>query len=262
MYRQPLRGLPVPAGPTRSFLKTRRRKGLREAIDCLACSPVVATAARVVAISLLYCTSRPAEAQDVDVTAGHNYGLPLSVPKMGQAQTKAQPQLFRPKFFNAYGATRNPARASLEEMKALQLEQLQKFRGLAAAGRWAEIHRDHFDWYMWPIEDGSQDRFNVLEDDVHELLADEQWLERYHESLELVCAAWGWDVAQARPIDPLKRGMGWTDWDIRLAKMIRSLWLFGQIEETRSLQMFARLIKPHGGLRYGHINLDEVFYMN
>lgn len=244
--------------------RTAQGAWLRSAIDCLACSPVVATAALVVAISLLCCTSRPAEAQDVDVAAGHNYGLQPTVTQMGQlqSQTKAQTQLFRPKFFNAYGATRNPVRASLEEMKAVQLEQLQKFRGLAAAGRWVEIHRDHFDWYMWPIEDGSQDRFNVLEDDVHELLADEQWLERYLESLELVCAAWGWDVAQAKPIDPLASGMGWTDWDIRLAKMIRSLWLFGQVNETQSLQAFARLVKPHGGLRYGHINLDEVFYMN
>jgi hypothetical protein len=114
---------------------------------------------------------------------------------------------------------------------------------------------------MWPIEDGSQNSYNVLEDDVEELLADDEWLERYHESLALVCAAWGWDVANSRPIDQLADGQGWTDWDIRLAKMIRSLWLFGQVQEMRSLQTFARWIKPHGGLRYGHIDLDEVFYM-
>ena len=159
-------------------------------------------------------------------------------------------------------ATRNPYRASLGQMKGVQLEQLQKFRDLAAAGRWEEIHQDHFDWYMWPIEDGRQARYNVLEDDVEELLADEQWLERYHEALALCCAAWGWDVAKARPIEPLADGQGWTDWDVRLAKMIRSLWLFGQVKERQSLQTFARSIKPHGGLRYGHINLDEVFYMD
>eukprot|EP01043_Picozoa_sp_COSAG02_P019970 COSAG02_NODE_974_length_15518_cov_97.334717_3_plen_190_part_00 len=179
-------------------------------------------------------------------------------PGVGAQQTK----LVRPKFFNAHGARRNPARAPLEEMKVVQHEQLEKFRHFASTGRWAEIHQDHFDWYMWPIEDGSQDSYNVFEDDVKELLADEEWLERFHESLELVCAAWGWDVANARPIEPLADGQGWTGWDIRLAKMIRSLWLFGQVTETRSLQTFARWIKPHGGLSYGHINLDEVFYMN
>lgn len=52
----------------------------------------------------------------------------------------------RPRFFNANGYTRNPRRASLEEMKEVQLEQLEKFRQMAAAGRWDEIHQWHFDW--------------------------------------------------------------------------------------------------------------------
>ena len=74
-------------------------------------------------------------------------------------------------------------------------------------------------------------------------------------------AAWGWDVVGARPVEPLEPGQGWTDWDIRLAKMIRSLWLFGQAKERESLQTFARMLRPQGGLRYGHIDLDEVFLM-
>ena len=31
--------------------------------------------------------------------------------------------------------------------------------------------------------------------------------------------------------------------------------------EMESMQKFARTVKPEGGLRYGRINLDEVFYM-
>ena len=54
---------------------------------------------------------------------------------------------------------------------------------------------------------------------------------------------------------------GWTDWDVRLAKMIRSTFLFEQRELMESLQGFARYVKPHGGLSYGHINLDEVYFM-
>jgi hypothetical protein len=185
---------------------------------------------------------------------------------MGQAQSDrgAPPELaspVRPKFFNANGAVRNPYRATLEEMKDVQLEQLQQFRDLAAAGQWEQIHRQHFDWYMWPVEDGSQSQYNVLAEDVAELLADDDWVDRYHESLALVSAAWGWDVVGARPVEPLQPGQGWTDWDIRLAKMIRSLWLFGQAKERESLQTFARMLRPQGGLRYGHIDLDGVFLM-
>jgi hypothetical protein len=140
---------------------------------------------------------------------------------MGQAQSDrgAPPELaspVRPKFFNANGAVRNPYRATLEEMKDVQLEQLQQFRDLAAAGQWEQIHRQHFDWYMWPVEDGSQSQYNVLAEDVAELLADDDWVDRYHESLALVSAAWGWDVVGARPVEPLQPGQGWTDWDIRL----------------------------------------------
>ena len=49
---------------------------------------------------------------------------------MGAQQTRERsPEVgVRPKFFDAHGARRNPARAPLEEMKAVQLEQLEKFR--------------------------------------------------------------------------------------------------------------------------------------
>ena len=51
----------------------------------------------------------------------------------------------RPKFHNAKGALRNPHRAPLAKMKQLQLKQLQTFRRKAKAGKWGEIHADHFD---------------------------------------------------------------------------------------------------------------------
>ena len=43
--------------------------------------------------------------------------------------------------------------------------------------------------------------------------------------------------------------------------MIRSTWLFGAKEEMQSLQRYAVFLKPRGGLRYGSINLDEVYFM-
>ena len=140
---------------------------------------------------------------------------------------------------------------------------LQTFRAKASEGEWASIHSGHFDWWMFPIEDGSQRQFNVFEDDVRELIEDEEWLGRYRESLILVSQAWGWDLPREAPVQPPVAGQGWTNWDVRLSKMIRSTWIFGEAlsAERRSLQKFALWIKPQGGLRYGHINLDEVYFM-
>ena len=169
----------------------------------------------------------------------------------------------RPPFFNSKGRTRNLQRANLAAYKTVQLQQLKTFQQHAAAGNWNSIHHAHFDWYCFPIEDGSQDQYNVLADDVAEMSADDEWLERYLETIEIVARAWGWDLQASRPVSPITgRGMGWTGWDIRLSKMIRSTWIFCQKEAMESLQAFARFIKPDRGLRYGSIDLDEVFDMS
>lgn len=167
----------------------------------------------------------------------------------------------RPKFFCSRGLQRNVMRASLAAFKEVQLDQLDTFRRHAVAGEWSAIHHDHYDWYMFPVEDGSQPQYNVHVGDVAELSSDEEWSARYRESLTLVAAAWGWDLAGKVPISEPAPGQSWTDWDVRLAKMIRSTWLFGAHEEMVSLQRYAAFVKPRGGLSYGHINLDEVFFM-
>jgi len=166
----------------------------------------------------------------------------------------------RPMFFCSR-STRNITRASLSKMKSVQQRQLAVFRKKSEKGCWDEIHHDHFDWYMFPIEDGSQRQYNVCEEDVEELKGDEEWREGYLEAVELVAKAWGWDVKKGEEVDPLEDGMGWTNWDVRLAKIIRSFWIFREKAYMESMQKFARIVAPNGGLCYGCICLDEVLYM-
>lgn len=83
----------------------------------------------------------------------------------------------------------------------------------------------------------------------------------YREGATLVLRAWGWDVATGAMIEPQEAGMGWTSWDVRLAKILRSLWLFQERDLLTSVQGYARAVKPDGGLRYGPHSLDEVYYM-
>jgi len=146
-------------------------------------------------------------------------------------------------------------------MYNVQQRQLNIFRKKAAKGLWDEIHHDHFDWYMFPIEDGSQSQYNVLEKDIEELKSDEEWHNGYLQGVEFVAKAWGWDVKMGASVEPRETGMGWTNWDVRLAKIVRSLWIFGEKEYMESMQKFARTVKPKGGLYYGYTCLDEIYFM-
>eukprot|EP00616_Rhizochromulina_sp_CCMP1243_P013661 CAMPEP_0118984236 /NCGR_PEP_ID=MMETSP1173-20130426/37408_1 /TAXON_ID=1034831 /ORGANISM="Rhizochromulina marina cf, Strain CCMP1243" /LENGTH=180 /DNA_ID=CAMNT_0006934887 /DNA_START=56 /DNA_END=595 /DNA_ORIENTATION=+ len=80
----------------------------------------------------------------------------------------------RPRFFNARGKSRNPARACLDRLKNLQQQQLERFHAAAKSHNWRDIHHGHFDWFLFPIEDGSKPQFNVLKDDVRELHGDKE----------------------------------------------------------------------------------------
>merc|ERR1711971_521667 len=113
---------------------------------------------------------------------------------------------------------RNPA-FDAKALREAHAGQLTEFYNMAKAGDWARIHQGHFDWFMFPIEDGSFDQYNVYEDDVEALLKDEAWLTSYRDGVRLVLKAWGWDVDATSEVKPLENGMAWTAWDVRLAKI-------------------------------------------
>jgi len=114
----------------------------------------------------------------------------------------------RPMFFCSNGRTKNPLRATLSKMLTVQQRQLSVFRKKASKNHWSEIHHDHYDWYMFPIEDGSQRQYNVLSNDVEELKSDPNWYAGYLEAVELVAKAWGWDVKKKNLFNPC--WMGWV----------------------------------------------------
>lgn len=161
----------------------------------------------------------------------------------------------------------------VNETKRLQSQYLELFRSRCAAARWPDIHRDHFDWWQFPIDDGSRPEFNLKsEADIAFLRSDAEWLDAYLESIRLVARAWGWDVDQRSFIagngveissSPLS-GF-WDKKDVRLAKIIRSLWLFEEKEYFESMQSFANLINAreynNRGFFYGSMCLDEILHM-
>lgn len=174
------------------------------------------------------------------------------------------------------GASKEPAAQSsrgptsmspkrLQAFKDKQLETLENFRAAEASGSWDRIHRGHFDWWMFPIDDGSKPDFNVgSEADIEALRSDEEWHARYLEAVRLVAAAWGWDAITSTRIDPPSPGMGYRGWDVRLAKVCRSLYLLEEEQLLASMQSFAREVqrveKEGKSFFYGRICLDELLY--
>eukprot|EP00933_Yihiella_yeosuensis_P048313 TRINITY_DN4441_c0_g6_i1.p1 TRINITY_DN4441_c0_g6~~TRINITY_DN4441_c0_g6_i1.p1 ORF type:complete len:239 (+),score=56.93 TRINITY_DN4441_c0_g6_i1:44-760(+) len=148
---------------------------------------------------------------------------------------------------------------------AKQRETLQQLQNYKQEDRWDRIHRAHYDWWMFPIDDGSKADFNVYnEEDVDALKSNEEWLANYHEGVALVAEAWGWDVAASQRIEQLATGQAYSGWDVRLAKMCRSLYLFEQKPLLDSMQAFAREVqqkeKEGGSFFYGTVCLDELLY--
>jgi len=170
-------------------------------------------------------------------------------------------QAVRPKFFNSQGETANGDRFAVSAFVAAQKKTLSQLAELEQELRFAEIHSLHFDWWLFPVEDGRRRGYNVLRDDALALRANAAWLAGYRTAVAVVARAWGWDAARAEPVPRRAPGQRWAFWDVRLAKMVRSTWLFEQHDLLDSLQRFARTIHPHGGFRYGAINLDEILYL-
>merc|ERR1712232_515560 len=96
------------------------------------------------------------------------------------------------------------------------------------------------------------------------LKSDADWLEGYREAVRLVTAAWGWDTNSGTRITPQAPGMGYRGWDVRLAKICRSLYLFEEAPLLAAMQKFAREVqrteKDGGSFFYGRICLDELLY--
>lgn len=89
-------------------------------------------------------------------------------------------------------AKKNPTRKKINAwnardvtaLKKKQLATLEMFQSHASSQQWGKLHSQHFDWWMFPIDDGSDPQYNVRSEcDIQLLLADEEWRERYEKSI-------------------------------------------------------------------------------
>lgn len=142
----------------------------------------------------------------------------------------------------------SPEFVGIAELKRKQAEELARFEAYAAKGDWQGIHRSHYDWWMFPIDESSAHglAYTVYAGDIAELKQDPAYIERYLRGASLLAEAWGWDLANKRYIENPAASQAWSHWPIRLYKASRSLQLFGFTEQFESFKLFA-LDRIRGG---------------
>jgi hypothetical protein len=156
----------------------------------------------------------------------------------------------------------HPRFVGLAELKRKQAETLARFETRAASGDWNAIHRDHYDWWMFPIDEASQHgaAYVVYAGDIADLKDDPIFVRNYLRGVELLALAWGWNLAERQPVAPPQPGQAWSNWPIRLYKAARSLQLFGFTDAFESLRTFALELLGRGvSLRYGKDDLAALF---
>lgn len=136
----------------------------------------------------------------------------------------------------------------IELLKQKQADQVKIFEEWAENGDWAEFHRNHYDWWTFPIDAPSSFGFKYTLDQnsLAQLRQDQEFLESLAKAATLLLRSWGWDIARSEHLASTAPDQGWANWPIRLSKCNRSLKLFGLIEMANSTALYAQWLKANG----------------
>lgn len=132
-----------------------------------------------------------------------------------------------------------------DALKLKQQKHLEKLKILAQQGRWDCLQKhtlepdSGFDWWMFPTnwESSSYKKAYQLDDKSLRILEkDPEFMQSFKDGVSLVAKSWGWDIYNKAPFnDP---DLKWVGYNIRLEKMIHSLYLFQEQELLASLKLF------------------------
>jgi hypothetical protein len=155
----------------------------------------------------------------------------------------------------------DPAFVGIQALKDKQRQQLAIFQQAASHGDWMAIHHDHYDWWMFPIDEPSSYgvAWTVYEGDIDELKRDADYVTRYLLGVDLLAKSWGWDLRQARYLPHPEPGQCWQNWPIRLYKAAKSVKLFGYGAEFKSLSALGQDLMTKGEKMYYLRDLSWLF---
>ena len=136
----------------------------------------------------------------------------------------------------------DPAFKGIDAVKQKQKEQLTQFEAWAAQGRWGDFHHNHYDWWMFPVDEKTRSyglAWTVYEGDIARLKQDADYIQNYMEGVRLLALSWGWDLARRITSPTPCRSKSWHKWPVRLYKS------FHQVAESVRLRYteFASLKK-------------------
>eukprot|EP01127_Copromyxa_protea_P010080 TRINITY_DN2423_c0_g1_i1.p1 TRINITY_DN2423_c0_g1~~TRINITY_DN2423_c0_g1_i1.p1 ORF type:complete len:183 (+),score=37.42 TRINITY_DN2423_c0_g1_i1:467-1015(+) len=131
-----------------------------------------------------------------------------------------------------------------------QSKYLEKFEVSAQRGSWGEIHHDHYDWWMFPIDEKSSKgmAYTVYMDDILVLKNDLEYMANLKRGMELLLLAWGWDIKNRELVQNPGHGQEWQRYPVRFFKCLKSALLFGIEDYAASMKDFAILLEKRGEL--------------
>lgn len=133
----------------------------------------------------------------------------------------------------------------VQALKRKQAGHLAKLQALSDQGLWEHLreHTAHpdsgFDWWMFPTDRsslGQGDRYKLSKSAIESLRADPEFMESYRKGVKLVLLSWGFDATTDRMVQ--NRHQRWTNYQVRLGKMVHSLTLFKEDELLLSIKKF------------------------
>lgn len=143
---------------------------------------------------------------------------------------------------------------------SLQKEQLHEFRQWSNLVKWDNFHSNHFDWWVFPINESSRYNklFSVPNQNIQCLKENLNFLADYRELAGNVYLSWGWNLTSLEPLKESSVHQAWNNNSIRLYKSIKSFSLFAQIDLLRSaLQFFYALGSTESSFVYCGRNLSQ-----
>lgn len=151
-----------------------------------------------------------------------------------------------------------------DNLVAEQANQVRKFKTWAGGGNWAEFHRQHFDWWTFPIDRGSSGygfKYDISGQPLEDLKNNPEYLESLKTAAELYLKSMAWDMKKRDWIqnpdfnagqDPTSNING-----ARLFKIARSMQLHKLNDEFDSTRAMAQSLR-NAGYKIG----NDVFWDN
>jgi len=132
----------------------------------------------------------------------------------------------------------------LENLVSKNEEQVKQFVRWAEQKDWEAFHNNHYDWWMFPIDQPSRLGFayTVYENEILNLKLNPQFIENLKLGTKLLLLSWGWDLEKEARISNPYPFQIWQNWPIRLYKCAQCLQLFGLEKELQSVKKFGKLL--------------------